>query len=151
VWPHPQEPKAGGTKNFMKTTNIDQRIISKADFDVLNNYLCGIGEAACTSHVNQLMRSLEYASLVDDEDFPVDVVRLYSRATIKEPKRKLKYTYTVVMPEHADHKKCRVSIASMLGSSLMGRRTGEVIAWQTGELNRLFVIVSVSAYRLKIN
>jgi transcription elongation GreA/GreB family factor len=134
----------------MRTKNNDQRIISKADFDVLHHYLGANSEVACPLHVSELICGLGYATLIDDRHFPVDVVRLNSRTTIKEPATKLKYTYTVVMPQHADHKKCRVSIVSVLGASLIGRRVGEVIAWQTGNLNRLFMIVSVSAFPVKI-
>lgn len=134
----------------MLTEKTDQLIISKKDIDTLNNYLQGLGGIKPDSPINRLRQEIEQARLIDDEDFPINVVQLYHQATIKEQKSNYKYAYTVVLPEHADHKKCRVSVASALGASLLGRSVGEHIEWNIGTVQRMFVILSVSANRMKM-
>jgi transcription elongation GreA/GreB family factor len=84
--------------------------------------------------------------LIEDADFPWEVIRLNSEVIIRDKIVRLNYAYTVVMPELADHKQCKVSVFSAIGSALFGNSRGNDIYWKVPNGKRYFTIMAVSQY-----
>jgi transcription elongation GreA/GreB family factor len=127
-------------------TENKRRILAKEDFDLLTNYLKHNRAAAVDEKNSAVIRLMETAQLVDDTDFPWEVVRLNSKVIIRDKIARLNYTYIVVMPELADHKQCKVSAFSTIGSALLGHSRGHDIFWSTPKGRRHFTIMAVSQY-----
>jgi transcription elongation GreA/GreB family factor len=127
-------------------TENKKRILAKEDFDLLTNYLKSNRAAAVDEKNSAVIRLIETAQLVDDADFPWEVVRLNSKVIIRDKIARLNYTYIVVMPELADHKQCKVSAFSTIGSALLGHSRGHDIFWSTPKGRRHFTIMAVSQY-----
>lgn len=127
-------------------TENKKRILAKEDFGLLTNYLKNNRTAAIDEKNSAVIRLIETAQLVDDADFPWEVVRLNSKVIIRDKIARLNYTYIVVMPELADHKQCKVSAFSTIGSALLGHSRGHDIFWSTPKGRRHFTIMAVSQY-----
>ena len=89
---------------------------------------------------------LEDAEVLDEAAFPWEVVRLNTKVIIRDKLARLNYTYIVVLPEFADHRKCKVSVFSPIGSALFGYRRGEDTYWLTPKGKRYFTIMAVSQH-----
>lgn len=74
-------------------------------------------------------RELRKAELVDRADFPADVVRLNSTVIVKDVDTNRVTTYTLVLPEKADHRQAMISILSPIGIALIGFRKGLQFTW----------------------
>jgi regulator of nucleoside diphosphate kinase len=124
----------------------NKKFIAKEDFDLLTEYLKKNKAIATDQKNNPVIQFIKNAKLVDESDFPWEIVRLNSKVIIRDKIARLNYTYTVVMPELADHKQCKVSVFSVIGSSLFGNRRGNDIYWKTPKGERYFIIMAVSQY-----
>ena len=89
---------------------------------------------------------LEDAEVLDEAAFPWEVVRLNTKVIIRDKLARLNYTYIVVLPEFADHRKCKVSVFSPIGSALFGYRRGDDTYWLTPKGKRYFTIMAVSQH-----
>lgn len=127
-------------------TNENKKLIAKEDFDLLTEYLKKNKAIVTDQKNNAVIQFIKNAKLVEESDFPWEIVRLNSKVIIRDKIARLNYTYTVVMPEHADHKQCKVSVFSVIGSSLFGNRRGNDIYWKTPKGKRYFIIMAVSQY-----
>lgn len=120
--------------------------IAKEDFELLTNYLKNNKAVAMDEKNSTVIQLIETAQLVEDADFPWEIVRLNSKVIIRDKIARLNYTYIVVMPEFADHKQCKVSAFSVIGSALLGKSRGSDIFWSTPKGKRYFTIMAVSQY-----
>lgn len=116
----------------------------KTDLEKLTYYLEQYPATRKQHGLSCFFQKLEEAEILPDDD-GWDLVKVNSKVHIRELHTSLNYAYTVVMPEHADHKKCRVSVFSSIGSALLGRRMGDEVVWKTAAGNRRFLIMKVSA------
>lgn len=89
---------------------------------------------------------MENVQMIEDADFPWEIVRLNSKVIIRDKIARPNYTYIVAMPELADHKQCKVSLFSTIGSALFGNSRGTDIYWETPKGKRYFTIMAVSQY-----
>lgn len=121
-------------------------VLAKEDFDLLSNYLKNNKAVATDEKNSRMIRLIETAQLVEDADFPWEIVRLNSKVIIRDKIARLNYTYIVVMPDQADHKQCKVSAFSVIGSALLGNSRGKDIFWSTPKGKRHFTIMAVSQY-----
>lgn len=121
-------------------------VLAKEDFDLLSNYLKNNKAVATDEKNSRMIRLIETAQLVEDADFPWEIVRLNSKVIIRDKIARLNYTYIVVMPNQADHKQCKVSAFSIIGSALLGNSRGNDIFWNTPKGKRHFTIMAVSQY-----
>lgn len=121
-------------------------VIAKDDLDILSAYIEEHPSAVPAGKAQMVMQLMQQAQLVEDSDFPWEVVRLNSKVIIRDKIARLNYSYTVVMPDYADHKQCRVSVFSEIGSALMGNSRGDDIQWKSGTRSRYFTIMAVSQF-----
>ena len=124
-------------------TQTSKLIMLKEDFNTLTGYinsnqtlLSGVQEDSLLEYINE-------AELIG-EDFPWDIIRLNTKVVIRDKVARYNFTYTVVLPEEADHRKCKVSVFSPIGSALFGRRRGDDTYWATPRGKRYFTIMAVS-------
>ena len=127
-------------------TENKKRIVAKEDFDLLTNYLKNNRAVANDEKNSRIIQLIETAEVVEDAEFPWEIVRLNSKVIIRDKIARLNYTYIVVMPELADHKQCKVSAFSTIGSALLGNSRGNDIFWNTPKGKRFFTIMAVSQY-----
>ena len=116
----------------------------KEDYNHLTEYLRKNRAAMNDENIASLVSRIEEAKVLDEDNLPWDIVCLKTRVTIRDKVARLDYTYTVVLPGQADHRKCKVSVFSPIGSALFGYKRGDEIYWQTTNGKRYFTIVSVS-------
>lgn len=129
--------------------NNKKWIVAREDHLVLTEYLKKNKAIINDSKEHSILHVVENAELIEDSEFPWEAVRLNSRVIIRDKIARLNYTYTVVMPDLADHKQCRVSVFSEIGSALFGNSRGNDIYWKTPKGKRYFTIMAVSQYDFK--
>lgn len=102
-----------------------------------------------TPGMAELIRQIENAWIIPDSDFPWNTIRLNSKAIIRDKIARINYTYVLVLPEYSDHRKCRVSVFSTIGKSLLGRKRGEDIQWESPIKKRFLTIMAISQEQSK--
>jgi regulator of nucleoside diphosphate kinase len=128
----------------MLNIHTDKLILAKTDYQVLSDNLKKNKSTLNEKEFHWFSDKIKQAELRDDNDFPWEVIRLNSKVVIRDTIARLNYSYTIVLPEFADHRKCKVSVLSPIGSSLFGCRRGDNISWQTAGGKRFFTIMAVA-------
>lgn len=77
----------------------------------------------------KLLEELKQADIRENSEMPNDVVRLYSKATIKTPFQ-VKRTYQIVTPDKSDLRLNKISILAPMGLALLGYAEGDKIIWE---------------------
>jgi regulator of nucleoside diphosphate kinase len=75
-----------------------------------------------------LLRELERAELVPDDEMPSDVIRLDSVAEVELDQAK-SLTLQLVLPAEADISAGKVSILTPIGAALLGLSPGQEMQW----------------------
>ncbi|HWJ30343.1 MAG TPA: GreA/GreB family elongation factor [Flavisolibacter sp.] len=130
----------------MTNRQTEKLVMAKEDYLLIIDYLENNKHQLEDDKNAQLLSRIEQAKVVSSEDFPWEVIRLNTRVIIRDKAGRQNYAYTVVLPGLADHKRCKVSLFSPIGSSLFGRRRGDDIYWQTLDGKRYFIIMAVSQF-----
>lgn len=128
------------------STPVKKLIVAKSDYDLIVGYLNKNKSLLQDEKNAGLLSKIEESEVFDDEQFPWEGIRLNTKVIIRDKVARLNYTYTVVLPEEADHRKCKVSVFSPIGSALFGYRRGDDVFWQTANGKRLFTIMAVSQF-----
>jgi len=123
----------------------NQLVVTKEDYEILISCLNNMyGRAAFDrQNAQELKNELKKATLVNEADFPGDVVRLNSRVKIKSEKRDEIMELMIVTPDKADIKKRKISIMAPLGTALIGFRQGQKVNWQVPSGKKTFTIMEV--------
>lgn len=116
----------------------------KKDYTFLRNNLEAAKVPLQALNNSSRLGSIADAVVLEEDEFPWEVVRLNSKVIIRDKIARLNYTYTIVLPDEADHRKCKVSIFSPIGSALFGHRRGDDIFWQTPKGKRYFTIMAIT-------
>src|SRR5437773_1494760 len=126
----------------MQKTKV-QLVIAKNDYEtIMMNLKSSSAKATFNRHdAKELEAELKKATLVNNEDMPLDVVRLNSRVTVKEEKANTIMELMVVTPEKADIKQRKISILSPVGTALIGYKKGRKISWQVPAGKKTFTIL----------
>ena len=123
----------------------NQLVVTKEDYEILISCLNNMyGRAAFDrQNAQELKNELKKATLVNEADFPGDVVRLNSRVKIKSGKKDEIMELMIVTPDKADIKKRKISIMAPLGTALIGFRQGQKVNWQVPSGKKTFTIMEV--------
>lgn len=116
-------------------------IIREDDYELLKPY---ISKSRNAIPEMSLAAELGRALVVKKDKFPVDVVRINSKIVILDEEIGSTREFYIVMPQHADIKKNKVSILSPIASALIGYVKGDVIDWQVPAGLKRFRIVEVN-------
>jgi len=78
-----------------------------------------------STRMSELDAKLGHVVIIDDLAVAVDEARVGMRVTLKDLQTKEEVAYTLVGPDEADPQQGKLSIASPLGKSLLGKKKGE--------------------------
>lgn len=120
-------------------------ILLRTDYEVLNAYVKNLQGMQVNEKENfhKLSEELKKAQVVDDEDFPEDVVRLDSDVVIKDLQTKRDMAISIVLPQKADIKQKKVSVLAPIGTALLGFRKGQKVSWEVPSGKKDFMIMEV--------
>jgi regulator of nucleoside diphosphate kinase len=120
-------------------------VLLKTDYNILNSYVKNLQGMQVNEKENysKLSEELKRARLVDEKDFPADVVRLDSMVVIKDLTTNRNMTVTIVLPQKADIKQKKVSVLAPIGTALIGFKKGQVVSWNVPSGRKDFEIVEV--------
>ncbi|GHB86873.1 GreA/GreB family elongation factor [Persicitalea jodogahamensis] len=101
-------------------------IISRLDYQRLQQW---IGRAKndfnfSNNQTNDILRTVNEATLLDPTDMPADVVTMNSRVRLTYPESNRTLEVQLVYPEVADIEKKRISIFAPLAVAILGCRQG---------------------------
>lgn len=132
----------------MQTLN-KQLILRKDDYNLLVSYLkSGWNKSMFDKQdAEELQTELKKAKLVDEDEFPLDVVRLNSKIKVKAEGKRDIMELMLVMPDKADIRQRKISIMAPIGTALLGFRQGQVIRWQVPSGKKEFTIIEVTNQR----
>src|SRR4051812_10070077 len=85
----------------MRSIENKKLLIAKKDFSLLSDYLKNNKAVAQDEKNSEIVQYIKNAELIEDAQFPWEIVRLNSKVIIRDKIARINYTYTVVMPELA--------------------------------------------------
>lgn len=130
----------------MTEMHSNKIILAKTDHSLLSRFIKDNLNYDKDGKLKMFLQKIEQAEVLEDEDFPWEVIRLNSKAIIRDTIARINYSYSVVLPGEADHRQCKVSVLSPIGRSLLGYRRGQDITWDTSGKKRNFTIMAVSQF-----
>lgn len=80
--------------------------------------------------LNKLEEELEKFQIVDSREIPPDVVTLNSRVRLRDLDADREMIVTLVFPRSANLAEGRLSVASPIGTAILGYAAGDTIEWQ---------------------
>ena len=124
----------------------EQLILRKDDYELMMAYLKGnLDRNSFDRHnAEELEGELRKARLVEQDDFPGDVVRINSKVSIRDERDGKNIELTLVTPQKADIKQRKISILSPIGTALIGYRKGQKVQWKVPSGHKTFTILDVS-------
>lgn len=124
----------------------EQLILRKDDYELMMAYLKGnLDRNSFDRHnAEELEGELRKARLVEQDDFPGDVVRINSKVSIRDERDGKNIELTLVTPQKADIKQRKISILSPIGTALIGYRKGQKVQWKVPSGYKTFTILDVS-------
>jgi len=138
--------------NSTITVNENPVLLLKNDFEILNGYVKNLHGMKVNEKENfrKLYEEINKAQILEEEDFPVDVVRLDSKVVIKDMGTKRDLAITIVLPQNADIKQKKVSVLAPVGTALLGFRKGQKVSWEVPSGRKYFKIVEVDNSLLSV-
>jgi len=94
--------------------------------------------------ISKLSKILANARVLNAEDLDTSSVRVLSTVKIKNTKSKKEFTYTLVSEAEADLKQKKISTASPIGNSLLGKAVGDTADVTTPRGSMTFEILDIS-------
>ncbi len=102
------------------------------------------------ARLGQLQKRLADFSMIDMSKIPHDRVGLGSRVVVLDVKRDEQITYELVTSEEADASNGKVSTASPIGRSLLGKEVGDIVKMQApGGTKELEILELVTIHELE--
>lgn len=89
------------------------------------------GDIQNRADIVALEQELERAVLVDESEFPTDVVTMNSKLLVIDIESNEELDLCIVFPPAADLAGGRISVLAPVGLAMLGSREGEEIAWKT--------------------
>lgn len=80
--------------------------------------------------LNKLEEELEKFKIVNPREIPPDIVTLNSRVRLRDLDADREMVVTLVFPRSANLAEGRLSVASPIGTAILGYAAGDVIEWQ---------------------
>jgi regulator of nucleoside diphosphate kinase len=113
--------------------------LSKQDYSVLNQLLCGLSPQIDT--VFRLRAELSRALVLEADEVPDESIGLNSHVEIEDVESGETESYTLTLPAQADFDQGRLSVLTPIGAGLLGYGEGDEIEWPTpGGLRRIRVL-----------
>lgn len=103
-------------------------LIPEGDFDRLME-LADAAVRSAPQVSDYLLRELDRAHVVADEEFAPDCARIGSQVTYRDEHSGRERTVTLAWPEEANVEQGRISVLTSIGAALLGMRAGRSIDW----------------------
>jgi len=105
-----------------------------------------VGDHEIQKSLRKFTEELKTARIVDEEDMPIDVVRINSIVTVTSD-NKWEKTIQIVQPSEKDIKNNKVSILTPMGAALFGYSVNDIVKWEfpTGEIELKVIDVNQQA------
>ncbi len=94
--------------------------------------------------INEMSKVLVNARILKPEDLDTSQVRVLATVKIKNVKNNKEYTYTLVSEAEANIAAKKISVTSPIGSSLLGKKIGDVTEVITPRAKMSFEIMDIS-------
>lgn len=123
---------------------VKKIIVEKKEFAVINELIRNIQDSENLNNkcISKLKAELKTAQIVEDADFPSDVIRLNSIVDIETPFGQMKAQ--LVLPENSNTTQKRISILTPMGSALLGYAVGDELLWDFPNGEKQIKIVQVT-------
>jgi len=104
-------------------------IVEKNELKVIQDLIKNIepSQSLMNTCITKLKEELKTAMVVDQADFPADVVRLNSTVDVETPFGMMKTQ--LVLPSLSNSAQKRISILTPMGSALLGYAEGDELMW----------------------
>ncbi len=124
----------------------DTLILRQDDYTLLTSYINNMRRQSSFDRHNaeELTSELKKATLVNNDDFPSDVVGLNSKVRIKTDGKNEEMELMIVTPDKANIKENKISIMAPIGTALIGFRQGQKVKWKVPSGNKTFTILEVN-------
>jgi len=96
-----------------------------------------------STRLAELDAKLTHVQMIDDLDVASGEARVGVRVTLKDLQTKEEFAYLLVGPEEADPPNGKLSIASPLGKSLLGKKPGEQFTLNLPRTTVPYLVVNV--------
>jgi len=96
----------------------NQLVIAHEDYEILSNYIRPIA-IYDRRNATLLLREIEKATIVKNNELPQDVVRLNSKVIVREESGNKAMGIVLVVPEKADIHQNMISVFAPLGVALI--------------------------------
>ena len=118
-------------------------VVEKNEFKIISELVKNIdgSESLMNKCIHKLKEELKTAIVVEDKDFPSDVIRLNSMVDVETPFGIMKAQ--LVLPNMSDPTKKRISLLTPMGSALIGYAQGDEIMWSFPNGEKLIKILKV--------
>ncbi|QEF97837.1 Regulator of nucleoside diphosphate kinase [Stieleria maiorica] len=83
----------------------------------------------CKAHLDDLLKELHRASIVDPADVPGDVVTMDSVVELTDLDSNDREIYTLVYPDCEDVQEKMLSVFAPIGTAILGCRVGDIVSW----------------------
>ena len=103
-----------------ESQGLQAPIVGTADYLRLRQYVLS----------DKLVDELDRAIVVETEQVPEDVVRMYARCTYVDQRIGTQREIELVYPGESDPAMGKISVLTPVGSALIGLRVGQEIAWE---------------------
>lgn len=109
-------------KRMTITENDYQRLMGLVQFSTI--------KTTEQTVVDRLVKNLNEAKMLKQEDIADNVVTMNSRVILKDLTSKREAEITITYPQDAEPRERRVSILSEIGLALLGRKENEMVSWR---------------------
>ena len=122
----------------MNRTATSMRVLTELDHVRIDRLLSRSQRASGDT----LHSVLDDADIVPNHQVPGDVVTMYTRVCVEDPRDGSQRKLAVCYPEDADPNAGFVSVLSPIGTALLGRRVGEIVQWSApgGNVQQLRIV-----------
>src|SRR5690348_8607848 len=83
--------------------------------------------------VDELLREIDRARVVDPGRVPRDTVTMHSTVRIRDDRRATSEVYTLVYPGEAAPRREKLSVLTPVGTAILGSRVGDVVRVGTAD------------------
>ena len=124
---------------------MKELILLKEDVQLLSSYIKGSGHLNLFDQKNadKLKEELNKGTVLNKDEFPMDVIRLNSTVTIQDNRTGKVIELMLVLPEKAAINDGKVSILAPIGTALLGYRKGQLVTWKMPAGEKLYKVMDV--------
>ncbi|SDC59666.1 GreA/GreB family elongation factor [Niabella drilacis] len=123
------------------STNSNPVILCESDYKRLTAII--VLDKKTEEKDNTLAYELSRATVVKDEDFPENIIRIGSGVKILDIAAQKEKEFQIVMPGEADIQAKKISILTPMAAAIIGFKPGDEVSWKMPSGMKQLKVVSV--------